>query len=114
MVPRNSSLAVVATNRHPGTSSTASSFTAVRKSDAVAREDSPTPRPQDGTLDVAIAPSSPAAVTPRADSAVNSCTAASFDAGVRGSDMTDREFFPRLAHKTANCISELRLLCPLL
>ena len=40
------SLAAVATNRDPGSSSTASSFTtAVRKSEAVAREDSPTPRP---------------------------------------------------------------------
>ena len=89
------SLAAVATNRDPGNSSTASSFTTVvKRSDTVAREDFPTPRPQDGTLDFGIAPSLPATVATRAESAENSNTAASFDAGVRGSDMAAREKIP--------------------
>ena len=59
-----------------------------------ARENVPTPRPQDGTLDIGIAPALPAGVTTRADSAEKSSMAASFKAAVRGSDMAAREMFP--------------------
>ena len=51
-----------------------------------------TPRPQDGTLDFSIAPALPAAVTTRANSAERSSTAASFNAGVRGSDAARGKF----------------------
>ena len=94
----STSLAAAATSRGPSSSSTASNFTAAdRKSDAVAREYSPTPRSQDGTLDFGIAPALPAAVPAHAVSAEKSSTATSFDAGVKGSDMDARVFFPRLA-----------------
>ena len=89
------SLAAVTTSRDPGNSSTASSFnSAVRGSDTTAREEFPTPRPQDDKLDFGIASAFPAAVTTRADSAGNSRTAVSFDAAIRGSDMAARDFFP--------------------
>ena len=80
----STSLVAVGTSRYPSSSSTASSVaTAVRKSDAVAYEDSPTPRSQDGTLDVGIAPALPAAVPTRVASAEIFSTAASLDAGVK-------------------------------
>ena len=59
----------------------------------MACEDSPTPRSQDGTLDVGIAPALRTAVATRAVSTDNSNTAASYDVAVRGSDMAAREMF---------------------
>ena len=64
------SLAAVATNRVPESSSTASIFnTAVRGSDAAARESFPNPRLLDGTLRFNITSALFAAVAIRADSA---------------------------------------------
>ena len=106
------SLAAVATNRAPGNSSTAlSCTTSVRASDIAARDLFPTTRPQDGTLNFGMAPALRAAVTTRAVSAESSCTAASVDAAVRGSDIPAREFFQPLANKTAHRIHRLRLFC---
>ena len=76
----SASLPAVATftDKDPGHSSTASSFnTAVRGSDTTARENFPTPRPQDGTLDFGIDPLVPAAVATHADSARSSSAVAS-------------------------------------
>ena len=87
---------------------------AVREGDTVAREDFPTSRPQNGTLDFGIAAESPAAVTTSTDSAETSSTAASFDAAVRGSDMAARECFLRLAHKTAHSMAVVHLPFPLM
>ena len=79
-----------------------------------ARDLFPTPRPQDDTLAFGIAPALPVAVATRDVSTGNSCTAASFDAAVRGSDMVARDIFPRLVNKTAHWFTVLRLRCLLL
>ena len=97
----STSLAAVAANRDPGNCSTASSFpTTVRRSKATAREDFPTPCPQDGTLDFGIAPALPGDVTTRASSAENYSTVASADAPVRGSNTAARDFFSHASPTT--------------
>ena len=67
--------------------------TAVRGSDAAAREMFLAPRPQDGTLDFSIESGSLAAVTTNRNPGKFS-TASSFNSAVRGSDTAAHEEFP--------------------